>query len=60
VCDEWFKNLNPPGMQAQRRIVHGEGLSLADLVIGQIGGVTGDRPCLDQRAWPLAEVSPGE
>ena len=66
------------GMQAQRRITHGVGLCLADLAIGQIGGVTadreaempevdadlidaaGDRPCLDQRAWPLAEVQPGE
>ena len=49
-----------PGVQAQRRCVHGKGLRLADLAIGQIGGVTGDRPCLGQRAWPLAEVSPGE
>jgi hypothetical protein len=26
----------------------------ADLI-----GAAGDRPCLDQRAWPLAEVPPG-
>jgi hypothetical protein len=35
-----------PGVQAQRRCVHGEGLRLADLAIGQIGGVTDDRLAL--------------